>query len=808
MNLLEPPHSAYFSAFCRSTWTSPAAGEAAAPAHRIIHARGVRLPVPVRLERLGLRAGRGYFKCGSDPWPSDFVTDVRVLAGDGLAWKPLVELNGLRRPPAKDETTWIDLGPVEAATALVQLRRSEVDGWWPSWNLATSGVSLDGSWDGGAPVAPYATGGLRVDCCSLRGLPRGVEATIHGGEVRYRTRYFQVGFRLRKAAFSFLALDDEGAGRVDRNLLAFAGFDYFVHPLREHFVQGIRLAPVAGPAAVSFYAHGVEGTCRVAGPVVEYDVLIPAAGQRYRLRWEVREDGLRLSAERTGDRPLRAWESSAWHVSFDSRVSPVSTIGAISREGETGMLDLPVLLHAPGFGTLDVTAVGAAGAGGAASWRSDSARPVFACTGELKLGETCQPEGDHLLAPGTHAATVEWRVRTPRLVAVQRQAPAAVARALARCAVTALPFRPDTATLSNNGNSMHAPICMDNWSALAVRMEAPVPGLPAHVLLGQSIERWLDGGQGYASGPSARTGGSYEDEYLMTPVACLLGIAEMLEASRDAAWLAARAADIRREIDAMRARDVDDDGLIESRIRLGKSGSHQWSTNWFDVLSFGWKDAFTNALLYRALRLLPKVLAELGQPGLADGLDAWADRLAAAYTPCFLNPATGWLAGWRCADDRLHDHAFVTVNGAAVVSGVLEPTIARDVVQRLWAEMRRVGFDDFRLGLPWNLHHIPDEDLGTWNTARPLGFYVNGGVGHSQSRHFVGALYAVGMRDEADRVLEALCASLGDGTAFGGCASGVDLRTWDGTPCGYEGLLCDQLGILAVAVDRWGARGP
>ncbi len=117
---------------------------------------------------------------------------------------------------------------------------------------------------------------------------------------------------------------------------------------------------------------------------------------------------------------------------------------------------------------------------------------------------------------------------------------------------------------------MHAPICMDNWSALAVRMGDPVPGLPAHDLLRLSIERWLDGGQGYASGPSARTGGSYDDEYLMTPVACLLGIAEMLEASRDAAWLRSRAADFRREIDAMRARDVDGDGLIESRIRLGQ----------------------------------------------------------------------------------------------------------------------------------------------------------------------------------------------------------------------------------------------
>ena len=148
----------------------------------------------------------------------------------------------------------------------------------------------------------------------------------------------------------------------------------------------------------------------------------------------------------------------------------------------------------------------------------------------------------------------------------------------------------------------------------------------------------------------------------------------------------------------------------------------------------------------------------------------------------------------------------MTVNGAAVISGVVGSRSRATSCTVSGPRCRRLGFDDFRLGLPWNLTRIPDEDLGTWNTARPLGIYVNGGVGLSQARHFVGALYAVGMRDEADRVLEALCAALADATAFGGCASGVDLRTWDGTPCGYEGLLCDQLGILAVAVDGFAVR--
>ncbi len=44
---------------------------------------------------------------------------------------------------------------------------------------------------------------------------------------------------------------------------------------------------------------------------------------------------------------------------------------------------------------------------------------------------------------------------------------------------------------------------------------------------------------------------------------------------------------------------------------------------------------------------------------------------------------------------------------------------------------------------------------------------------------------------------------LGEAFVFGGAKSGVDARSWDGWPCGYEGLLTDQFGILATALDRY-----
>ncbi len=131
----------------------------------------------------------------------------------------------------------------------------------------------------------------------------------------------------------------------------------------------------------------------------------------------------------------------------------------------------------------------------------------------------------------------------------------------------------------------------------------------------------------------------------MTGTACLLGLADYLEHAGTADWLARYHDPIRVQLDKMKARDVDGDGIVESTYRTGVSGTGQWSTCWFDVTSYGWKDAFSNALLYPALVRLARLFPALDAPDLADGLDDWAERLRASYTPAFYNDATGWLAG-------------------------------------------------------------------------------------------------------------------------------------------------------------------
>ena len=59
------------------------------------------------------------------------------------------------------------------------------------------------------------------------------------------------------------------------------------------------------------------------------------------------------------------------------------------------------------------------------------------------------------------------------------------------------------------------------------------------------------------------------------------------------------------------------------------------------------------------------------------------------------------------------------------------------------------------------------------------------------------------MDREADAILEAMAQGLAEGLTVGGVASGVDWKTWDGTPSGYEGNLCDQFGVLQPLLRRY-----
>lgn len=777
----------------RSVWTAPALPhEAGQPDARIIHQRVLRLHGMARLDRIGLRRGQGYHKCGSGQYDLDWITGLRVLAHEKERWKTVIEKHGLRAP-AYGTVAWLPFPKkCETDALIIEVRTCGIDAGWTPWNLAMSALVLEGKMLSG--IAPRNERTLELAKLDLGGLPRGVSVVHRDGEVRYRTKKFEIGFTLSRPGLSYFCLHTEDAANAGVNLLNAKP------PL---FSQGTQLHPVgAAPLMASALRCDIRGSVSVKGNTVTYD--FATGGQKYRLAWSVAPDEIALDATRSAAEAVHAWQSSAWTIGLRNSATPSHVLGHLLKDGETGAVALPALLVLPKYGALQISA-----SSGSAWLRSDCFRSQDLNVLEIKLGETRTPEGTYDLPAGEHRATITLRPAMPPAL-LKKFAPAVAHRALRRTQFAALTFRTDTGTLSNNGASMHCPICLDTWSSVALALGADkplLPGLPAPGdFLRHTLERWLAEGPGYASGRLRKNGRVHHaaDEYLMTGTAALRGLGDYLASCATPGWFQKYRANIRSRLDKARRRDLDGDGLIESAHRTGTSGGGQWSTCWYDVISFGWKDAFANAILYGALRKIAEGLRRFGESDDAAALDAWADKLHASYRPAFWNGKNGWFGGWRCREGKLHDYAFLPVNGVAVVEGLLPRDEARAMLRRLLDEARRVKMPDAALGLPGNLHPIADADLADIMHGYPFGYYQNGGRTHSQTRHFVMALYECGLTHEADALLERLCAGLAEARVFGGNQSGVDWRYWDDRPCGYEGLLTDQFGLIEAIMRRWG----
>lgn len=796
----------------RSVWARNDEGDTGAPAERIIHLRAIMADEPMRLDAVEFPLAAGYHKCASGQ-EVDAALHARLWTPTATGWSPLAELRRTA-DEARAATARIDLGGHRTTALVTEIREALTDRWWPGWNLAATGVRLRG--DAPAEWTPRRQESLALTDLDLDGLPDGVTAEHRNGEVRFTTPWLSVGFRLKTPAWSFLSVDDDGGGAHHRSLLQqprsmdivrSGVYPSGVYPVlrdqnAEYLAQGPRFTAHDGDRPVGFLAFDYEGTTTVRGGTVSYDVTAPDAGQRYRYDFTIEPRAIVLRVRRTAGRDARAWTSSAWHVATDNRVTPSTVIGELTREGETGLIRGGASWHFPRHGTLDVTSDG-----DDVLLRSDSVRALDTNTLEIKLGEIPTPFGDYLLPAGDFAATVTLRAQTPRLATLV-DAPAAIARMVARHGLTALPFRADTATYSNNGASMHCTTTLNDVSAIALAL-GPLPAGPHPMeLVGTSLARWLEGAPSYGSGATSHGSHRLEDEYVHMAANTLAALGRYLRWEGGRSWFDMHRPRILAEVEAMLARDVDGDGLVESTIRLGNSGEHQWSTAWSDVLSFGWKDAWANAVLFEAWGELAPALSSLGEPALASRIRSAAALLQESYLPTFLNPSTGLVAGWRSRDGDLHDHGFSLVVGAACSTGLIPLDTARAVMERLLDHWREAGLDDLRNGIPLNLWRVPEAEIGGVVFGLPMGGYQQGGHSHHGARVVVDALHRVGLVEEADALLLALAETIADDSSFGGLGSGVDWRMADGTPSGYEGQLAEGFSVLASALRRYGATAP
>jgi hypothetical protein len=358
-----------------------------------------------------------------------------------------------------------------------------------------------------------------------------------------------------------------------------------------------------------------------------------------------------------------------------------------------------------------------------------------------------------------------------------------------------LQFRPEVACLSNNSVSDNCMFCVYEYADQAYFTPPLFDDFTALDLVRMSLDTYFDGTPGY---------GDDRDRFVDTDPAMVIAAWDYAAGRDDRRWLQRRVKDIERYADHIIAADTDGDGLAESK-RTGNSGTGpdgagEWSSNWWDVVSFGWKDAYGNALDYRAFRCMADLERRLGRADKGALYRQRAEKLRAAFYPAFLNPKTGVLAGWRSQDGQLHDYYFTFINGIAVAYGLVTPEQGNAIMDRMQQKMREVGYTSFRFGLPGNLIPIARKDYaGGGVMGQPskddgsdsFQSYENGGATGSFAYFYVQGLYALGRKAEADQILNAMLEGYRDGVFQNGVGSGVDWKRWDGTPCGYEGLLTD-----------------
>ena len=782
-----------------SHWTSPTPHETNAPHRRIVHHRVWMFHALTCIGTYQFNPARGYHTCGSR-LSFDYIQAVDVWVCDRQGWHLWAEHRNLPADPPPFDA------PSEPLLGLrFEVRRSFVDGWWPSWNLVHQGIAI------AADIVLAPRDERLLDCAT---------PTVDGTHVVTRGPV-RMAFACSRPSIASLQIRCRVHNQWSQNLLRTTpGGSY----------QGPRVQRIGAAAdAADFLRMAVEGTATPHEHGICYDISLPAVGLHYHYRFDLDADGaLHTTIQRRVAASVELVELVDWQWGFDPRVSIVTLAGDPIREGRTGGLVLPATLDFPPFAR--ALCIGTPGT----TAEVIVERPIDLIRLGFQLGDdktspmASDPDGANLPSPMSRSRT---DAHTTMLAAgyaegrwtwvwtdepnVVQDAPSErnqqLHQTVFRTLPTGLSYRADTATYTNNGASMHCPMSLDMWSALAIRSIRFAPELKAMDRLRDSLERWLYRAPGYTAGPVIDASGRHlnaEDEYLMTGAAAIRALADLLLFAPDPAWESVMAPTISQALADLRARDVDGDGLIESPYRTGTSGSGQWSTCWFDVTSFGWKCAFSNAILYDALQRLRTIPPDGGIRSMfidVEALGTWTDLIKKHYERTFWNPATNWLGGWRCINGQLHDYGFLFVNGAAIRAGLIDADRGRGMLKRLYDALMEIlakpNVPTARLGLPGNVIPIPDADRADIMQGYPYGFYQNGGRTHAQTRHFVGALRAAGLETEALTLLDALADGLNRAVVYAGCKSGVDWRMHDGRPCGYEGLLTDQFGILEIMMD-------
>jgi len=593
----------------------------------------------------------------------------------------------------------------------------------------------------------------------------------------FRSPYLAVGLSPDAPAFSFFAIDSLGGGKLDENPI-----------LKEE--------PAGAPLRLEAKGGG------------QFVYTAKAADGRPASVWSVAIEERKLTLRSEAAPGLSV---PPFVLAFDQKANHATLLG-LMKPGERFM-SLPCVLHMPDRGSVRITA-DAPGINLEYDARRYVKQPFVRVA--FPAATSARPNIVYRLDIAAVYPTAPGLESDRRLDGFRRSF------------LNIFQVNPRVQMLANNASSDPVPFTLYMDALVAAAAPPLAEGLAALDLVRMTLDRYLAGAKGYGLIGYAVEPGEADLVAWKAPWNSLDAYPSLLQAactyalaSGDAAWARARYDKLAVWAKQMMAADKNGNGLIE-HPHTGNSGDRATAdrrpSNWWDTINFGHEDAYSNALAYRACRQFSELASSLDRPADAKTYGDKADKLKAAFSAAFMNPATGLLAGWKSADGKLHDYAFTFVNGIAVSFGLLDPAGANAVMDKLLQKMAGVGFTNFRLGLPGNLVPVRKEDyvFHNWAGARAVGepfqddgrdafqIYENGGATACYAYFTIKALYQLGRRDDARRIFYPMLESFAAGDFQGFCADGKskDWRDWTGGCHGYEGLLTDgYLALLCVLDD-------
>jgi hypothetical protein len=587
---------------------------------------------------------------------------------------------------------------------------------------------------------------------------------------------------------------------------------------QSHFVR-VELAPdrpALKALAVDSLGKGkLAGNLLVSPPAAAATIEVQRAGQRVEY-WQAGAARKGPPAWIFGASPRQIRFESSYStkrptpplvLDFDLQLCHATLLGLMNDDGS---VRLPALLHLPDHGTFRITA---------------SAPPGLSLGYELVPYPAPRQDQKFLRVtfPGGSTATphVEY---TLDVVAIHPEIPQ-IDRdprfdGFRRNFLNMFQLSPRWRALANNTASDVCAITVWEYGDVALRTPPLAPGLTALDILRQTLDRYLGGlkgcgMKGYNGGTPDETAYDFLDAY---PSLVIAG-ADYVLGSQDEAWLHKNYPALQAWATRMLAFDSDGDGLLEyPQTRQSGPWPRNHPANWWDTIWFTYKDAYSNVLAYRACLEMAKVARLAGKPEDESYFASRAEKLRSAYATTFYNPATGVLAGWKDPAGKIHDYYFTFVNGMAITYGLVPPPQANQIMDRMLAKMREVGYTRFDLGLPGNLIPVRKEDYGVGGVeggeperedgSDAFQNYENGGATACFVYYTITALYQLGRREEGDGILFPILRAYEEGGFQGLGSNGKtkDWKRWDGTPKGYEGLLADDYLTLLAVESRQAAR--